>query len=181
MKPTSTSQQHKLSDEIRVAVNHQKIVELPNKRLQFYKKHAALVQKTLKQPLFQRFVHWMLKREHIEEHRIKDIQGRVLLASKITATPRWNMQEERQERKILVYPKRRDSYRRLTSKFGKESAYLYIKSGARAAFIHELLHPKYARNEVRRLAQKYLKIFNRHTEDRPDSQHHHVVRMLFPN
>ena len=184
MKPTSTSKQHKLSDKIRVAVNHQKIAELPKKRLQFYKKYAALVQKTLKTPLFQRFVHWMLKRENIEEQRIKDVQVRVLPRLKDNGNTLAGTCKKRGKRgKILIYPKRRDSYRRLTSRFGKKSAYLYIKSRARAAFIHELLHLKYARNEeqVRQLTQKYLRIFTRNTEDYPDSQHHHVVRMLFPS
>ena len=184
MKHTGTLQQRELSDRIHVAVNHQKITEVPKKRLQFYKKYAALVQRTLKRPLFQRFVHWMLKRENIEEHRIKDVQVRVLPRLKDNGNTLAGTCKKRDGRgKIRIFPKPRDSYRRLTSKFGKKSAHLYIKSRARAAFIHELLHLKYARNEkqVRQLTQKYLKIFTRHAENHPDSQYHHVVRMLFPN
>jgi len=129
--------------------------------LRLYKNYAALVQKALKTPLFQRFMHWMLKRENIEKHRIEDIQVRILPRLKDSGNTLAGTCKRRGKRgKILIYPKRLDSYRRLTSKFGKKSAYLHIKSRAKAAFIHERLHLKYTRNEeqVRRLTQKYLKI-----------------------
>jgi hypothetical protein len=156
-------------------------LEFPQKRLRFYEKYAALVQRTLKRPLFQRFLRWMLRREAIEKHQVKDIQVRVLPFLKDngnTLAGRCNRRGE-----ILLYPKRLDSCRKLTSKFGKKSAFLYIKSRARAALVHELLHLKYSSNEdkVRKLTEKYLKIFNRGARNVRNPQLHSVLKILFPN
>ena len=181
MSHSSTIAKPKLSRKIRVAVNRQKIARFSARRLCFYKKYASLVQKTLKRPLFQRFLRWMLMRESIEKHRVKDIQVRVLPFLKNngnTLAGRCNRRGE-----IILYPKRLASCRRLKSKFGKKSAFLYIKSRARAALVHELLHLKYSSNEdkVRRLTEKYLKIFTHGARNVRNPQMHNVLKILFPN
>ncbi len=179
MSSLNTSQTPKLISKIRIAVDHQKTAKLPKKRLQFYRKYAAFVQKNLRKPLFQRFLRWMLKKENIEKQRVKDVQVRVLPFLKDngnTLVGRCNRRGE-----ILICPKRLDSYRKLISKFGKESALLYVKTRARAALIHELLHLKYSSNEekVRRLTEKYLKIFTHRAKNIPNSRLHTVLEILF--
>lgn len=181
MSSLNTPQTPKLTSKIRIVVNHRKTAKLPKRRLQFYRRYAAFVQKNLRKPLFQRFLRWMLKRESIEKQRVRDIQVRMLPFRKDNGNilvGRCNRTGE-----ILICPKRLDSCRRLISKFGKESALLYIKTRARAALIHELLHLKYSSNEekVRRLTEKYLKIFTRRAQNIPNSRLHTVLGILFPN
>jgi hypothetical protein len=171
----------KLSKKIRVVVKPQKTANFPEKRLRFYEKYAALVQQTLKKPLFQRFLHWILKREAIEKHQVKDIQVRVLPFLKDngnTLAGRCGRNGE-----IILYPKRLDSCRKLTSKFGKKSAFLYIKSRARATLVHELLHLKYSSNEdeVRRLTEKYLRAFTCGVKNAQNPQLRNVLKVLFPS
>lgn len=122
----------------------------------FYIKYASLVFKALRRPLFQMFLKWIMKREKIGEHKIKDVQIRVFpsigkngktLAGKCDSRGR-----------IFLFPKRRNYLRKRTQEQGKADVEFYIKKRARAALIHELLHFKYTSDEekVRELTKEYL-------------------------
>jgi hypothetical protein len=67
----------KLLNKIRVVSNPKKVEACPEKRLQFYTNYASAVSETLRKPLFQKFLNWMIKRENIEKKAVKDIQVRV--------------------------------------------------------------------------------------------------------
>jgi hypothetical protein len=152
-------EQRKLSKKIRVVSNFKKAASCPEKRLRFYTKYASVVSTTLRNPLFQRFLNWMIRRENIEKRSVKDIQVRVFPFQKEngkTLAGRCN-----REGVILLFPKRRKFLQKKAGDNGKDNVWFYIKSRARAALIHELLHVKYDSNEhkVRQLTKKYFGMF----------------------
>ncbi len=152
----------KLSNKIRVVSNRKKTASCPEKRLRFYTKYASLVSATLRKPLFQKFLNWIIKRENIEKKAVKDIQVRIFPFQKENGNSlagRCN-----HEGVILLFPKRRKFLQRKMGDYEKEKIHFYIKGRARAALIHELLHVKYESNErkVRQLTKKYFGIFVHH-------------------
>lgn len=152
----------KLSKKIRVVSNRKKAASCPEKHLCFYTKYASVVSATLRKPLFQRFLNWMIRRENIEKKSVKDIQVRIFPFHKENGKAlagRCN-----REGVILLFPKRRRFLQKKAGNPGKDNVWFYIKSRARAALIHELLHVKYESNEckVRQLTKKYFGIFTRH-------------------
>lgn len=168
----------KLSNKIRVVSNHKKAVSCPEKRLRFYKKYASVVSATLRNPLFQRFLNWMVRRESIEKKAVKDVQVRVFPFRKENGkvlAGRCNS-----EGVILLFPKKRRFLQKKMGNYGKEKVQFYIKSRARAALIHELLHIKYEDNErkVRQLTKKYFGIFIRH-QNIPTQKINGLQKLLF--
>jgi len=152
----------KLSNKIRVVSNRKKAVSCTEKRLRFYTNYASVVSASLRKPLFQRFLNWMVRRENIEKKSVKDIQVRVFPFQKENGkmlAGRCN-----HEGVILLFPKRRGFLQKKVVDHGKENVWFYIKSRARAALIHELLHVKYEGNEseVRQLTKIYFGMFIRH-------------------
>lgn len=152
----------RLSNKIRVVLNCKKATSCPEKPLRFYKKYASIVSATLRKPLFQRFLIWMIRRENIEKNSVKDIQVRVFPFQKENGKAlagRCN-----REGVILLFPKRRRFLQKKIGGHGKETLWFYIKNRARAALIHELLHVKYEGNErrVRQLTKKYFGMFVYH-------------------
>jgi len=152
----------KLSSKIRVVSNHKKAVSCPEKRLRFYTKYANVVSETLRKPLFQRFLNWMIRRENIEKMSVKDIQVRVFPFQKENG----KALAGRCNRKgvILLFPKIWRFLQKKARNHGNDDVCFYIKSRARAALIHEILHLKYEDNEheVRRLTRKYFDMFTHH-------------------
>jgi len=152
----------KLSSKIRVVSNPKKLETCPEKRLAFYTNYASAVSVTLKKPLFQKFLNWIIKREKIEKKAVKDIQVRVFPFQKENG----NSLAGRCNNKgvILIFPKRRSFLQKKMQDHKKERIRFYLKSRAMATLIHELLHLKYAGNEskVRQLTRKYFSIFIRH-------------------
>jgi len=148
--------------------------------LWFYTKYAAVVLKTLKKPLFQKFLNWMMKRENIDETMVKNVQVKVfpflkkngrVLAGRCSA-----------KGEIRIFPKRLSFFRKLMRNCRKEKLYYYIKSRAQAALIHELLHLKYLCDEekVRELTRKYLNAFIQY-QNIQKSNEQSILKMLFPN
>jgi hypothetical protein len=173
-------QKPKLSSKIRITVHPQKTVRFSKKRLRFYTKYAAVVFRTLRKPLFQKFLNWVAKREKIEGNMVEDVQVRVFpflkdngkgLAGRCSS-----------KGKILIYPKRLDFFRKSMQNCEKEKVGFYIKSRAMATLIHELLHVKYLGDEdkVRELTKKYFNIFIQH-QNTQNSNVQSILRMLFPN
>jgi hypothetical protein len=130
--------------------------------MRFYAKYASVTLKALENPLFQRFLDWIMRRENIEERMVASVQVELFpfrgengkgLAGKFSSGG-----------EIAIYPKRLEFCRRLVRDFEKEMVYFYIKARAKATLIHEVLHAKYSNDEakVRRLTRKYFTIFTRH-------------------
>jgi len=152
-----------LLDKMRITARSDKCVKLSKNHLSFYSKYAFVVLRALRKPLFQRFLCWLLKRENIEERRVRDVQIRMFPLRKENGNVLAG-KCNREEGKIFIYPKRLGFCQRKTQELGKETLDFYIQSRARAALIHELLHLKYASNEekVRELTRKYFRIFSKH-------------------
>jgi hypothetical protein len=153
----------KLSNKIRVVVNRKKIEDCKPNHLQFYKGYASAVSKTLRKPMFQKFLDWIIKLEKIEKADVTDIQVRVFPFEKEngrTVAGRCNSNAG----VILLFPKRRSFLKKKLQNNRKEKVHFYLKSRAMAAMIHELLHIKYKSNEgkVRQLTKKYFGIFAWH-------------------
>ena len=173
-------QKLKLTSKIRMVANPQKVVKASERRLRFYTKYADFVLKTLKKPLFQKFLNWVIKRENIEGHMVKNIEVRVFPFKKENGkrlAGRWNSKGE-----ILIYPKRLDFFRKMMRNGKKETVYFYIKCRAMATLIHELLHVKYLddENNVRELTRKYFNIFIQR-QNTQNSNASGIQKMLFPN
>ena len=169
-----------LSSKIRIAVHPQKPVRFSEKRLRFYAKYADVVFKTLKKPLFQKFLNWVIKRENIEGNMVKDVQVKVFPFLKENGNAlagRWSSRG-----KILIYPKRLGFFRKLMRNCKKEKVYFYIKSRAMATLIHELLHIKYLDDEdkVRELTKRYFGIFIQH-QNIQNLNTNNILKVLFPN
>jgi hypothetical protein len=169
----------KLSNKIRVVSNRKKTISYPEKRLRFYTKYASVVSTTLRKPLFQRFLNWIIKRENIEKKSVKDIQVRVFPFQKENG----NSLAGRCNHKLGVihlFPKRRKFLQKKMANCEKDRVHFYIKSRARAALIHELLHVKYESNErkVRQLTRKYFNIFVRR-QNIPTKKINGLQNMLF--
>ncbi len=145
-----------------ISVRSEKLARFSPTRLSFHAKYASVVLKTLRKPVFQRFICWMLIRERIREDAVSSV--------KVMAFPFRKDNEHvlagrcSSKGEIHVYPKRLEFCRKLRQKCGREKFLSYIKNRARATLIHELLHMKYSDDEekVRELTKKYLKTFTRH-------------------
>jgi hypothetical protein len=168
----------KLSSKIRVVSNPKKVESCPEKGLHFYANYAKVVSDTLRKPLFQRFLDWIIKREKIEKNAVKDIQVRVFPFQKEngkSVAGRCN-----DEGVILIFPKKRSFLQKKLQDHKKEKVRFYLKSRAMAALIHELLHVKYDSNEskVRKLTKKYFSIFIRH-QNTSTQKVYSIQKMLF--
>lgn len=153
----------KLSSIIRVVSNKKRAESFPGNNLEFYTNYATVVSETLKKPLFQRFLDWVLKREDIERRHVRDIQVRLLPFQKENG--KFLAGRCNNKGVIRIFPKRLNFLRKRFQNHGKEKVQFYLESRAMATLIHELLHLKYAANEskVKQLTRKYFGIFFRHT------------------
>lgn len=163
---------------MKITASSKKCAIVSKNRLRFYRKYAFVVFKTLRKPLFQKFLSWVLRREKIEEHKVKDVQIRMFPLKKENGNGLAG--KCKSEGKIFLYPKRLEFCREKTQELGKENVKFYIKSRARAALIHELLHLKYESDEekVRELTRRYFNIFIKHKHPQ-NSDAHKIAKMLF--
>ena len=167
----------KLLNKIRVVSNPRNLENCPEKQLQFYTNYASAVSDVLSKPLFQKFLHWIMKREKIEKKAVTDIQVRLFPFEKDNGNAlagRCNTDEG----VILIFPKRRSFLRKKLRSHNKEKILFYLKSRAMAALIHELLHIKYENNEhrVRHLTKKYFGMFIRHHN--PDAKKVRAIQKI---
>jgi DNA polymerase III delta prime subunit len=176
--PTLT-EMHLLSKKMKITVHAEKLEKFSQKHVGFYMKYASFVFRTLRRPSFQKFLRRMLRKENIEEHMIRDVQVRVFpfqrkngngLAGNCNTS----------KGKIQIFPKTLKFCQKLMQKFGKDKFILYVRSRARAALIHELLHLKYANDEekVRELTKEYFAVF---TQKRSTQNSHisSIYSMIF--
>ncbi len=167
-----------LSNRMKLVVHPRKLLKFPKIHVTFYMRYASVVFKTLRRHPFQRFLHWILKKENIDEYMVSSVRIMTFPFQKDNGNVlagRCNSKGE-----IRIYPKKLEFCRKLKQKSGKEKLHAYIKSRARAALIHELLHVKYSDDEetVRELTRKYFHIFTRHQNiQNPDGTE--ISKMLF--
>ncbi len=167
-----------LSKKIRINTCPRKTSLFPREHVNFYRKYASFVIKTLKKPFFQKFLRWLLKREKIEASVVKEIQVRVFPFQKKngnTLAGRWNSKGE-----IYIYPRSLKVYKDLTAEHGSETARFYVKCRALAALIHEILHSKYSSNEekVRKLTKRYFNMYVRNSKTQYPNKNT-ILQMLF--
>ena len=151
-----------LSNKMRISVDHEKIGGFSESQVRFYLMYSSFVFKVLQKPSFQKFVHWMLKKEKIEERAVRAVQVRVLpVRRKDGKGIAGNCDTARG--RIRIYPKTTRFCRLFKQKFGRNTLLAYAGNRARAALIHELLHLKYVKDEgkVRELAKGYFCIFTK--------------------
>ena len=127
----------------------------------FYGKYAIVVFRCLRNPVFLKFVKWVLKREEIENERVKNVQIRMFPSVKENGNSligKCNLQGE-----VFLYPKQFDVCKQRFHKMKPERFTKYIEGRARASLIHELLHLKYEDDEkrVKQLTKKYFTIFHK--------------------
>lgn len=168
----------KMSSKIRVVSNPKKVEDCPKKRLQFYTNYASAVSETLRKPLFQKFLDWIIRREKIEKRAVKDIQVRVFPFQKENGKSLAGRCTDKGV--ILIFPKKLSFLQKKMQYHKKEKIRFYLKSRAMAALIHELLHLKYEDNEskVRQLTKKYFSIFFRHQNMNTQNMYS-IQKMLF--
>jgi len=156
----------------------QEVPEVDEKQAGFYRKYAAVTDKTLRRPSFLGFLGWMLREENIEGNMISRIKVMMFpfrngkgngLAGRITA-----------KGEIFLYPKRKEFCCKLMREFEKNNVFFFIKARAMATLIHELLHLRYARDEnmVRQKTEEYLQIFI-WEEYMRDVETRSILKMLF--
>jgi hypothetical protein len=152
-----------LLDKMRITARSEKRVKLSKNYLSFYSKYAFVVFGALRKPLFQRFLYWLLTRENIEKRKVRDVQIRMFPLRKENGNGLAG-KCKREEGKIFIYPRTFGFCLKKMQELGKETLDFYVKSRARAALIHELLHLKYASDEekVRELTRRYFRVFSKH-------------------
>jgi hypothetical protein len=157
-----------LSNKMKIAVHPGKIEDPSQKQVGFYVKYASFVLRTLRRPSFQKFLSWMLRKENIEEHMVRDVQVAVFPFQRKNGNGLAGHCNTNRGR-IQIYPKTCKFCQEFIQECGKDKFISYAGSRARAALIHELLHLKYANDEekVRELTREYFAVFaqNRSTQN----------------
>ena len=123
-------------------------------------KYSSFISKTLIKPSFQKFLHWMLRKEKIEAQAVRAIDVKVLPLRRKNGKGIAGKCETARGI-IQIYPKTINFCQVFKQKFGRNNFLVYAGNRARAALIHELLHLKYAKDEktVRELTEDYFFIF----------------------
>lgn len=149
-----------LSSKMRISVDHEKLENFSQNHVKFYLKYSSFVFKALKKPSFQKFLHWMLKKEKIEEQTVSAVQVKVLPFRRKNGKGVAGKCDTARGR-IRIYPKTMKFCKIFMQKFGLNALLAYAGNRARAALIHELLHLKYEEDEktVRELAEGYFGSF----------------------
>jgi hypothetical protein len=148
------------SNKMRISVDHKKLGSFSQNHIKFYLKYSSFVFRALRKPRFQKFLHWMLKKEKIEEQIVRAVHVKVLPLRRKNGKGIAGKCDTAGGR-IRIYPKTLKFCQIFTQKFGRNTLLVYAGNRARAALIHELLHLKYIEDEktVRELAKDYFGIF----------------------
>ncbi len=151
-----------LSSKMRISCDRKKLANFSQKQIRFYMKYSSFVFRALKKPSFQKFLHWMLRKETIAEQAVIAVYVRVLPLRRKNGKGIAGHCDTARGR-IRIYPKTTKFCRTFKQKFGRNTLLDYTGNRARAALIHELLHLKYKEDEktVRKLAKDYFCIFTR--------------------
>jgi hypothetical protein len=159
-----------LSNKMKITIHPEKLEDPSQKQVGFYMKYASFVLGTLRRPSFQKFLSWMLRKENIQEHVVRDVQVAVFPLKRKNGNGLAGHCNTNMGR-IQIYPKTLKFCQGLMQECGKDKFKSYAGSRARAALIHELLHLKYADDEekVRELTREYFAVF---AQNRPAQNSH---------
>ncbi len=148
-----------LSSKMKISIDHEKLGIFSQSHVKFYLKYSSFVFRALKKPTFQIFLHWMLKKERIEEQTVRTVHVKVLPFRRKNGKCLAGTCNTARGR-IRIYPKTMKFCQIFKQKFGRNTLLVYAGNRARAALIHELLHLKYAEDEktVRELSKDYFLI-----------------------
>jgi hypothetical protein len=148
------------SNKMRISVDHEKLGGFSQNHVRFYLKYSSFVFRALRKPTFQKFLHWMLKKERIDEQTVRAVQVKVLPLRRKNGKGIAGKCDTARGR-IRIYPKTIKFCKIFKQKFGRNNLLSYAGNRARAALMHELLHLKYEEDEktVRELAKDYFYIF----------------------
>src|SRR4030065_6159 len=167
------------SNKMRISVDHEKLRRFSQNHIKFYLKYSSFVFRALRKPSFQKFLHWMLKKEKIEEQTVRAVHVKVLPLRRKNGKGIAGKCDTARGR-IRIYPNTLKFCQIFTQKFGRNSLLVYAGNRARAALIHELLHLKYAEDEktVRERAKDYFCVF---TQKRSAQSPHafYIYTMIF--
>jgi hypothetical protein len=168
-----------LSERMKISLHPRRLGKFSRRQVSFYLKYASFVFKALRRSSFLSFLRWMLSKENIAQHTVGDVQVRVFPLRRENGhglAGSCNVNKG----KIRIYPKPLEFYRRLVRRFGKDKFASYARNRARAALIHELLHLKYASDEVRvrELTEEYFAVFAK-SYRREKSDMLSISRMIF--
>jgi len=149
-----------LSSKMRISVDHEKLRNFSQNHVKFYLKYSSFVFRALRKPFFQKFLHWMLEKEKIEEQAVRAVHIKVLPFRRKNGKGVAGKCDTSRGR-IRIYPKTMKFCQVFKQKFGRNTLLVYAGNRARVALIHELLHLKYIEDEktVRALAKDYFCIF----------------------
>jgi hypothetical protein len=168
-----------LSNKMKITIHPEKPENPSQKQVGFYMKYASFVLGTLRRPSFQKFLSWMLRKENIQEHMVKDVQVAVFPFKRKNGNGLAGHCNTNMGR-IQIYPKTLKFCQELMQERGKDKFKSYAGSRARAALIHELLHLKYVNDEekVRELTREYFAVF---AQNRPAQNSHisGIYNMIF--
>jgi len=168
-----------LTSKMRINTDYEKLESFSRNHVKFYLKYSSFVFRALTKPSFQKFLHWMLKKEKIEEHAVRAVHVKVLPLRRKNGKGIAGKCDTARGR-IQIYPKTLKFCQVFKQKFGRNSLLFYAGNRARAALIHELLHLKYSADEktVRILAENYFFIF---TQKHPaqSSKALSICKMIF--
>ncbi|MCW4047239.1 MAG: hypothetical protein NWE99_06720 [Candidatus Bathyarchaeota archaeon] len=150
-----------LSSKIRICCDHEKLANFSENQVRFYLKYSSFVLRVLRKPSFQKFLHWMLKKETIKEQAVNAVHKVLPMRRKNGKGIAGKCDTNRG--RIRIYPKTTKFCRTFSRKFGRNTLLAYAGNRARVALIHELLHLKYIEDEktVRELSKEYFYIFTR--------------------
>jgi hypothetical protein len=146
-----------LSCKTRITADYKKMESIPQNHVKFYLKYSSFVLRALKKRSFQKFLHWMLQKEKIEEQKVRAVQVKVLPIRKDNGKGLAGKCDTAQGR-IRIYPKTMKFCKIFKQKFDLNTLLIYAGNRARVALMHELLHLKYKEDEktVRDLAKEYF-------------------------
>src|SRR3972149_3804859 len=167
------------SNKMRISVDHEKLGSFSQNHIKFYLKYSSFVFRALRKPQFQKFLHWMMKQETIEEQAVRAVHVKVLPLRRKNGKGIAGKCDTARGR-IQIYPKTIKFCQTFTQNFGRNTLLLYAGNRARAALIHELLHLKYIEDEktVRELAKDYFCIFTQ-KQSAPSSHALCIYTMIF--
>jgi hypothetical protein len=145
--------------------------------VQAYERFAHLATQALKDPTYQRFLRRVIAREQMAETKIAHIQVKTF--PHVKSNGRRLVGRSNGDGEIALYPQGLRRIRTMRRRWGVEASRLYVKSRARAALLHELLHLKYRDREqkVRVLTRRYYRAYRQRTPRAHDAV---VVETLFP-
>lgn len=115
-----------LSDKIQISFSPRKLLEVPEKHERFYKRYSSVIFKTLRNPSFQSFMNWMLKKESIDVESVENIRIMVFPFRKENGK---FLAGKYGKGEIYIYPKRLEYYWKLVKRHGKKMFTLILKTG----------------------------------------------------